>query len=799
MPGTSPYILDRRATTEPGDSASFPFDRVEENRVFEERAVTANMSVQGVKLNDWATRIVALEGGGGAGPTGDAVVFNTLADVALNSIAADVDFIVVGGYADVGDCPPLPLKRVASEPTSHTGKKQSADGAWWEYFPHGPVYLEWFGGQADYHTTPQAAPFTASAVNGSPTDNLAAFNAAVDFLYAYISFVHTGFPIYAAGPTIQFSYGSYYFSDAIQPDRSVCIQGMGHGYVHDGAHTRLYFATGKSGIILSSGAVAPATPVGAAGGTAVRNLYLESLGAGGQTTKHGIVIDIGASVEHCTIRGFGGNGVDITADITGGTNANVFYLNRLAIYSNVGHGVYCQGGDANAGIGIAINSYSNGGWGIRDDSFLGNSWVGCHTAGNTGGPYYLVGVNSRSILIGCYSESDQTGSYIGPNAQTFGGIHAAGFTTLTGAGMVDNAIHFDTLGSRDAADTISVRVRRFADQVLEITAPDATAFSTKYIANAGYGVGATQSSLSSFLTSNTNTVTAGRAESLAGGSVVHTSGAFFGSLEVGHANARLLATSDLNNQTFGNGFVVPHGTYARGDTVYDCGLDLGHGVWGYVCTTTGGVAAAWVTGTQYLTTAGNNLLTYIKTAAGRYYRCTTAPAGLSTVEPSHVSGTVVEADGFGWKFLTSTTAVFKRFAPTMGATTTTVDDPIFSTTQTWNDAAVTFRGHKTNITSTASAAASMLEDWQVSSSTQANIRKDGRIAATASTAPVAGGAQTIQMTSTAGLGVYAGANAPTVSAAKGSLYLRTNGSTTNDRMYVNTDGGTTWTAVTTVA
>lgn len=48
-------------------------------------------------------------------------------------------------------------------------------------------------------------------------------------------------------------------------------------------------------------------------------------------------------------------------------------------------------------------------------------------------------------------------------------------------------------------------------------------------------------------------------------------------------------------------------------------------------------------------------------------------------------------------------------------------------------------------------------------------------------------------------GVYFGSGAPTLSAAKGSLYLRSDGTTTNDRMYVNTNGSTTWTAVTTVA
>ena len=48
-------------------------------------------------------------------------------------------------------------------------------------------------------------------------------------------------------------------------------------------------------------------------------------------------------------------------------------------------------------------------------------------------------------------------------------------------------------------------------------------------------------------------------------------------------------------------------------------------------------------------------------------------------------------------------------------------------------------------------------------------------------------------------GIFFGQGAPTLSAYKGSLYLRTDGSTTNDRMYVNTNGSTTWTAVTTAA
>ena len=50
-----------------------------------------------------------------------------------------------------------------------------------------------------------------------------------------------------------------------------------------------------------------------------------------------------------------------------------------------------------------------------------------------------------------------------------------------------------------------------------------------------------------------------------------------------------------------------------------------------------------------------------------------------------------------------------------------------------------------------------------------------------------------------GVGIYAGSGAPTLSAAKGSLYLRTDGSSTSTRAYINTDGATTWTNLVTAA
>jgi hypothetical protein len=56
-----------------------------------------------------------------------------------------------------------------------------------------------------------------------------------------------------------------------------------------------------------------------------------------------------------------------------------------------------------------------------------------------------------------------------------------------------------------------------------------------------------------------------------------------------------------------------------------------------------------------------------------------------------------------------------------------------------------------------------------------------------------------KFSSTSNLGVFFGSGVPTLAAAQGSLYLRTDGSSTSTRLYVNSNGSTTWVAVTTAS
>lgn len=77
-------------------------------------------------------------------------------------------------------------------------------------------------------------------------------------------------------------------------------------------------------------------------------------------------------------------------------------------------------------------------------------------------------------------------------------------------------------------------------------------------------------------------------------------------------------------------------------------------------------------------------------------------------------------------------------------TTVTTSTPILSAVQTWNDAAVTFTGFLLNVTSTASAAASLLVDLQVAAASKFKVNRSGDVT-------TAGNMNTQALTATTGL------------------------------------------------
>jgi hypothetical protein len=78
-----------------------------------------------------------------------------------------------------------------------------------------------------------------------------------------------------------------------------------------------------------------------------------------------------------------------------------------------------------------------------------------------------------------------------------------------------------------------------------------------------------------------------------------------------------------------------------------------------------------------------------------------------------------------------------------------------------------------------------------------SVSATGTLTANSGTAPVAGGSVAVLATSTANFGIYFGSGVPTVSAAQGSLYLRTDGTGVADRLYVRGSAG--WIAISTAS
>lgn len=86
--------------------------------------------------------------------------------------------------------------------------------------------------------------------------------------------------------------------------------------------------------------------------------------------------------------------------------------------------------------------------------------------------------------------------------------------------------------------------------------------------------------------------------------------------------------------------------------------------------------------------------------------------------------------------------------------------------------------------------------------TPGEVAANAQLIGAASVNVTAGGATTpalLVSSAASKMGVFFGSGAPTISASQGSLYMRTDGSSTSSRLYVNTNGTTGWTAVTTAS
>ena len=205
-------------------------------------------------------------------------------------------------------------------------------------------------------------------------------------------------PVYGSGfyvstIPIHFPVGTYYMSAGFELKRSVKLFGQSSGQPSSSMAT-LKFAADSHGFVVNRyNTLGGTTVTGTTGAdsTTIEGLNIFSNG-GTDTSKHGIYLRARASIKNVQIDGFPGNGINIVASAGAGGagegNANNWFIQTARITNNHVHGIYVNGADVNAGVGIGIDVTANRQWGIFDSSFLGNTWMGCHADRNG---YYAAG------------------------------------------------------------------------------------------------------------------------------------------------------------------------------------------------------------------------------------------------------------------------------------------------------------------------------------------------------------------------------------------------------------------------
>lgn len=242
------------------------------------------------------------------------------------------------------------------------------------------------------------------AVGNGITDDYAAFRAALDALPA------TGGTLLIPATTANI----WYLSDTLYLNKPVRIIGQTIAWSPFIASTGtiLEFAADKFGLVVNSndsvGAIAPG-----ANYSNLSNLVIVSRGgqSGLNNGGTGIAVD-GILIRAPKVRldsvrvwYWKRNGIRIQTITAFVENANMWAINVADCQFNGSHGFFADGPNANAGVAIRLDCSNNSGWGIFDSSFLGNTYVGCHTDSNTLGPVKTDDPNASNTFIGLYSET----------------------------------------------------------------------------------------------------------------------------------------------------------------------------------------------------------------------------------------------------------------------------------------------------------------------------------------------------------------------------------------------------------
>ncbi len=267
------------------------------------------------------------------------------------------------------------------------------------------------------------------AVGDGVTDNYAAWLAAYNALPA------TGGTI-VLPPTTD---NDFYFSQTLDVRKKIKLVGAGAAQGTGEQGCRFVFASGIDGIVFNSAGTTLRTTAAldanlpGAFGSVIENIMFFSPGGG---TCDGVVVRCSVKMYNCAARGWTRDGWHINADIGGGGaiegDANGWFLSNCQSILNGRHGFYVAEDDANVGLAEKCFVTLNGGWGYYDDSFIGNNWVACDSAGNVSGSIWAANATQQVNIFGFHEDDSGDTSELGVGVTSIGGNGGIPSATSTG-------------------------------------------------------------------------------------------------------------------------------------------------------------------------------------------------------------------------------------------------------------------------------------------------------------------------------------------------------------------------------
>ncbi|HEV2122171.1 MAG TPA: hypothetical protein VGW38_05270, partial [Chloroflexota bacterium] len=180
----------------------------------------------------------------------------------------------------------------------------------------------------------------------------------------------------------------YFFSRTLElKDVCIILEGDG-GFMAGEPATVLAFPANTSGIRLqrfNTAGTGTESESKGSDGSIIRHLGISGGGGSGpHDGKH--VRNHASTIEDVVVSGFAQDGIRISASAGSGAeregNANNWKLRDCYLVRNGRAGLWVEGADANAGYAMGVDASFNGQYGFYDASFLGNTYVACHTEYN---------------------------------------------------------------------------------------------------------------------------------------------------------------------------------------------------------------------------------------------------------------------------------------------------------------------------------------------------------------------------------------------------------------------------------